>query len=198
FIFKNDVEKANYYLARFSRLMRDSLQFSRIKYISLAQELTFLNNYLHLEQMRFPQKFDYQLLIDEEMPTEAYLIPALLLQPILENIIKHAFKDLTYKGNIYLEIIEKVTEKELHILIRDNGPGLGPMDQLEASASIEDASYGLKIIRERIQLLNHGQQKAATTFEMKNLSLQQDGQTGLQVEFTIPLKTRDDIKSRNH
>ena len=82
FVFKNDAKKANYYLSRFSKLMRDGLQFARLKYISLQEEVIFLNTYLELEKMRFPDKFQYRVIVDEDIPTNQYFIPPLLFQPI--------------------------------------------------------------------------------------------------------------------
>ncbi|MEM9823600.1 MAG: histidine kinase, partial [Bacteroidota bacterium] len=119
FIFKKEVESANYFLAKFARLMRDSLEFSRIEYISLEEELNFLKNYLELEMLRFPDKFTYQIKLDQRIKPAAYLIPSLMLQPVLENAVKHAFRDIDYEGLIEISVEIYQPHHCLRIKIRD-------------------------------------------------------------------------------
>ena len=160
FIFGNDISRANHFLSSFSKLMRDSIQMSKLDYITLQKEITFLKAYLELEQMRFPDRFEFEFIVEEEIPINQTLISPLLLQPILENAIKHGFKGILYKGKLEINIQKQRDEEGLlNITISDNGNGI---NKTTSSSSTNHSSMSLEIIRERINIINYqlGQDKA--------------------------------------
>ncbi len=187
FIFKKDVEKANYYLSKFSGLMRDSLQYTRLDYITLQEEINFIKNYLELEKMRFADKFEIKIEVEDSLDIDFIMVPSLLLQPVLENSVKHAFKNIKAKGLVEVTVSER-DEDSLDFFIRDNGPGILSDIERGASKKTGHKSLGLEIIRDRIKLLNDTHHKTKASVEFTNLSDLNEDKTGLQVHFILPIK----------
>jgi len=120
FIMDNDKENAMEYLAKFATLIRQSLNASNEKKISLDQEILMLQNYLDLEKLRFKKKFDYKIIVDEAVVPEEISIPPLLVQPYVENAIIHGMQGLEVGGLIEIHI-NKINPNRIEICIRDNG-----------------------------------------------------------------------------
>lgn len=89
YIFKQDSLKAGNYLSQFSELIRMILDYSRKDYISIEAEVKLLNNYLELQKLRFENKFDFAIVVDEDIDRESIHIPPMLAQPFIENAIEH-------------------------------------------------------------------------------------------------------------
>jgi LytS/YehU family sensor histidine kinase len=139
---KNELTSANLYLTEFSSLLRESLKNNDKELIPLNIELKTLETYIKLEQLRF--YFNYSFQIDPNINTNTIDVPALLLQPLIENAIKHGISSLDKNGFISISIHQK--EKNLVIEISDNGKGF--------VSSNKTNGFGLKLTNERIQLLN--------------------------------------------
>jgi two-component system LytT family sensor kinase len=139
---KNDMGAANRYLSEFGSLVRYSLTGSDKDMASLHDEIASLETYLKLEQLRF--RFQFSIQVDAALDAFATEIPSLLLQPLVENAVKHGVAGLQENGNI--GIVFSKAHNDLMATIRDNGKGF-----------TEDGTtngYGLKLTRERIALLN--------------------------------------------
>ena len=89
YMYQHDKLATNNYLTKFSSLMRKVLENSQHTSIPLRDELDALNLYLELEMIRFKDKFDYEIKIDEEIDTILYKVPTMLIQPYVENSICH-------------------------------------------------------------------------------------------------------------
>lgn len=152
---KRDIEGANRYLVEFSKLMRESLRTGNNDEIPLEKEIEVLKTYINLEQLRFG--FQYQIEVDEHINTSEINIPSLLLQPLIENAIKHGIGMNRINGKIDIDFKRK--DDNLSIVIRDNGKGF----------VLEDATagYGIKLTRERIQLLNALKPQQHVSFEIQ-------------------------------
>jgi two-component system, LytTR family, sensor kinase len=137
---KNELTQANYYLTEFSTLLRESLLSNEKEFVPLDTELKTLETYIKLEQLRFP--FQYTILIDENLDKNAIELPYLLLQPLVENAIKHGVSNLYEKGKIDMRIFPK--NKDLFVEIKDNGKGFN---------TDEVGGFGLKLTKERIKIL---------------------------------------------
>jgi signal transduction histidine kinase len=135
------------YLDHFSVLMREKLTAGNQRNIDLKSEVDFLENYLKLQQMRMPGKFDYVFELDNEVANmfDEIEIPAMLLQPFIENSILHGFKNISYKGHIHVSMA--IDNEVLKIIINDNGVGLDTTDQPTHT------SRATQIVTERIQYL---------------------------------------------
>ena len=122
FINQNDTRSANLYLARFANLIRGILDSSRRKSIQLSKEIELLDLYLNLEKMRLGGSLDYQITKDPEVESDWIKIPAMLIQPYVENAIIHGL--FHKEGEKRLSIhFSMSTEKDLHCTIQDNGIG---------------------------------------------------------------------------
>jgi len=141
-ITKNDAENASKYLIEFSDLMRDSLMAGNTEFVSISIEIRILENYLNLEKLRFG--FNYQIIIDRLLDVNAIEIPGLLLQPIVENAIKHGIASLQEKGLLMISFQKE--SNDLIIRIIDNGHGF----QKEKPSN----GFGLQLTKERVTLLN--------------------------------------------
>ena len=133
---------ANDYLVTFSSYLRKMLELNRKETISLTEEIDALHAYVKLQQLRYPDRFDFQ--VDTTLDTDTYQIPPMLLQPLVENAIEHGFKHLSYKGLLLLHIAESAGK--LRITLTDNGCG-------KTSASPHKKSLSQTITQERLDLL---------------------------------------------
>jgi two-component system LytT family sensor kinase len=141
-ITKNDAGNASKYLIEFSNLMRASLKASENEFVSVVTEVEILNNYLSLEKLRFG--FQYNIIVRENIDVSATEIPSLLLQPLVENAVKHGISSLQEQG--ILEVSFEKTGNDMTVRITDNGKGF---DENHSSHG-----FGLQLTKERIKLLN--------------------------------------------
>ena len=139
---KNDTEGANKYLLEFSTLLRDSLKGSSKEMISLTTEIKMLESYLNLEQLRFG--FTYSITTDAVIDKNAIDVPALLLQPLVENAVKHGIASLYKEGNLNINF--KKDASDMQVIISDNGKGF--------TTGGATNGYGMKLTTGRIGLLN--------------------------------------------
>lgn len=172
FIFSNDVTKSNYYLSRFASLMRKCYEYANLKIISIEDEIIFLENYLEIETLRFDEKFKFK--IEVSPGVEVYnKIPPLLIQPIVENAIKHGFKKLKEGGVITIKIEEY--NSLLKVTVIDNGTG----DSSEREINLKGS---LQRLQERFLLLKK-------TFKNRLIALNYRSELGkgTEVELIIPI-----------
>ncbi len=139
---QNKIEEANYYFTEFGSLLRTSLHNNEKEMLPLQIELQTLEQYITLEQLRFG--FAYKIDVAKNINTSTIEVPSLLLQPLVENAIKHGISNLQNDGQISVEVISEQTD--LLIKINDNGKGFSPQD--------EQKGYGLLLTKERIRLFN--------------------------------------------
>ncbi|MFH1050419.1 MAG: two-component regulator propeller domain-containing protein [bacterium] len=147
-----ETEKAMSYLTMFSRLLRKVLENSMREYVPLNSELELLKTYLELEKLRFDEKFDYWINISPEINTHEERIPTMVLQPYIENCIKHGFSKISTQGKIFLEIQKKGAF--LHCIITDNGIGRKTAEEMKKNNGIQHKSVGTNVSKERLKLLN--------------------------------------------
>jgi len=139
-------EKASEYLSKFSRLTRMVLQSSAQDKILLSEEIELLSNYIQLEQLRLEKSFEFILTVEDGLETDEISIPPMMIQPFVENAIKHGLK------NVESGILElAISENESYVLfsISDNGKGL----DFNEKKSENHKSLALSIINERADIL---------------------------------------------
>jgi len=152
-ILNNEKEKAIFYLTRFSKLLRQILENSTQVYISLTEEINTIENYIALQQMRYENKFTYEINIDKQIDTDDIEIPALLIQPFIENSIEHGFKGINYVGKINIDI-QKPDDKILQIIIQDNGKGLDTTAAKDEVQEMKTKSLSLEIIQLHLAIIS--------------------------------------------
>ncbi len=120
-ILKNENQNASEYLSKLASLLRKVLDQSSERSISLAKEIDTLRLYIEMEALRLGDKFTYDIIIEEELETELIMVPPLILQPFVENVFVHAFKDLEKNGKLILRFYE--VDNRVTLQVEDNGPG---------------------------------------------------------------------------
>ena len=153
FIYDKDYMQADKYLDKFSELMRSTIDNSDASIISLNDEIAYLENYLQLEKLRFEEKFNYSFEVDENIETEKIFVPAMLLQPYVENAIRHGMRFLENKKG-HITITTAVQKNYLICTIDDNGIGREKAAALKSKAHIEYQSKGMSISKRRAELYN--------------------------------------------
>ena len=149
----NRIEEANHYLEEFSSLLRKTLSKSHHIYNNLDQELEMMRMYLNLEALRF--NFVWEIIIDEDINPVDIEIPTLLLQPIVENAIKHGLSRLGEEGKLLISCSKEKLNGNFSISIKDNGNWI---------EKIAGKGYGLSLTEQRISTIN--QLKAEQTIEL--------------------------------
>ncbi len=146
-ILKNEKIESLKYLDRFSSLMRDILNNSDKMETSLSKEFEFIRKYIAIQQIRFSPPFAFELNVSPAIDLENTSVPAMMLQPIIENAIEHGVKNMGAKGKITVDITNKLSgDKEcLQIQISNNGPGI--------TGNIFKEGHALYILQKRIQTL---------------------------------------------
>jgi two-component system LytT family sensor kinase len=169
-----DVEAADEMLARLGDFLRLTLDNSGAEEVTLQEELELLRCYLEIEQVRFQDRLT--VLMEIEPETLEALVPNLILQPIVENAIRHGIVEDVGKGRI--EIHSSRSNGMLLLQVRDNGPGL----QAEASAGRAGSKRGLgfTLTRERLERLYAARQR---------FHLDEAAPGGVQVTLEIPFVT---------
>jgi two-component system LytT family sensor kinase len=153
---KQDIKGANTYLSDFAGLLRESLNNSNKEQVALRQEIAALDTYLKLEQLRFG--FNYAINVAENINSYETEIPSLLLQPLIENAVKHGISALQEKGNVALSFTRE--QNNMMVTIKDNGSGF--------RQSENNNGFGLKLTRDRIKLLNEFSNEEIIRFEIKS------------------------------
>lgn len=181
FISQNKELEANKYLTSYSHLMRNMMENSNKDFISLSSEIEQLKKYLDLEHLRFQDKFDYEITVDENLDTETTFVPNMLIQPHLENAIWHGLRYRETKGLLQLRF--GIKNNKISVLIDDDGIGLTKSAELKTRNQKVHQSRGLTNTKERISLLNElYKTNIAFSITEKN-----SGTTGTIVEITFPI-----------
>ena len=121
-VMQQQTEMASSYLLKFSKLLRLTLENSIHKEVSLADKMEYLNMYLNMEQLRFGDSLQFNITKDLLNDAETIFLPPMLVQPFVENAIKHAFIHQAIVKEIKISF--KETEKDLSVTIEDNGIGI--------------------------------------------------------------------------
>jgi len=189
----NDNEQlARYYLAKFSHLMRQILDNSRNPSITLEEEISTLENYLLIEKFCHGDRFDYTITIDPAIEKDFVRIPPMLLQPFIENSIKHGLKypdpeTLTKqdkRGMIALDF--KEINNLLECTVCDNGIGRKKSGELKKlSKETYHQSTALFVTQERLDLLTID--KNIISMEIIDLYDDNGDAAGTKVIVRIPI-----------
>jgi LytS/YehU family sensor histidine kinase len=179
---KQDSAPAVSYLSKFGKLMRSVLENSRVDFIPLSEEITTLQNYLDIQKIRFGDKFDYQINVENSIETEQLGIPPMLAQPFLENALEHGIKPLSNKGRI--DVLFRPEKNGIVLNITDNG--IGRIKASELTSESERQSLATQITQERIAVLNQ-QHKAKIDFTIEDVLDSAHQIAGTRVIFHLPL-----------
>jgi sensor histidine kinase YesM len=135
-------EKANKVITQFGDLLRQVLHKKDAQFTSLEKEIEFIDNYLGIENIRFNENFKYKISVSEE--ALQVKIPDMILQPVVENCIKHGFKSIDHA--LKIDITARLNGEYLLVHVEDNGSGFNPDDEVFLNRGI-----GLRNIFDRYE-----------------------------------------------
>lgn len=181
FIAQNNELEANKFLTSYSNLMRNTMENSNKDFVTLANEVENLTKYLELEHLRFKDKFDFRITVDEKLDPDNIYVPNMIIQPHLENAIWHGLRYLEDKGILNLNF--KLEGKNMIITIEDNGIGLTKSSQLKTHNQKAHESRGLTNTKERMELLDE-LHKTKMSF---TISEKESPATGTIVKIIVPI-----------
>lgn len=185
YILQNEPMESSRYLTKFSTLIRNILDNSGERYVSLASELDALEGYLELELLRFQGRFSYNFKIDTNINKSQVLIPPFLIQPYVERALRDGVINNEGKGIIVIRI--KKSGDKILCSILDNGVGLVVANRINQKKASLTWKSGTQIAKQRIDLYN------ATHIKKISLVLEDmfdhaENVSGTAVHITFPLK----------
>ncbi len=184
FVMQRDYEHAQKYLSDFSYLIRKTLDFSRRNFISLSDEITYLNTYLGLEKMRFEQKMSFEILTDPSINTAELEVPAMLLQPYVENAVKHGMNNEDHTTGLLTIRFNMLAHDMLECIVEDNGIGIARSRELRTLPGHHQSS-GMEISSNRAELLNK-MYNTGIQIEIIDKSTRETQDSGTMVRVLIP------------
>lgn len=176
----NDKYRATVYLNKFAKLIRNILDSSKQNMIPLGKDVDTLRLYIELEQLRNENKFTASIQADENLLQHDYKVPAMIIQPFVENAILHGLRNRT-DNNGHLEVCIRRQNGHLEYIVEDNGVG-----RFAESNSLkkERQSYGMQITSDRVKLFNN---ESNASVEVEDLF--SNGQpAGTRVKLFLKLK----------
>ncbi|MGY5355289.1 sensor histidine kinase [Wenyingzhuangia sp. IMCC45467] len=179
---KGDNEKANHYLTEFSQLMRLTLDKSEKGLVPLDDEIKSIKKYLEIEKLRF--HFNYEINTETSVNIHQTEIPAMLIQPIVENAIIHGLHQK--KGNKNLWITFSIKDNCFICTVTDNGVGI-KATKIKESIHTNRQKYGLKLAQDRMDLINKNYH-TKTAIHITDISDKDPEKTGTEVKIIMPLK----------
>ncbi len=181
YIVRHDAIAANKYLSQFAKLMRLFLESSSSKFISLSEEIRLLKLYVSLEKICYEDKFDYQFEIEEELD-EDLEIPAMFIQPFVENAIRHGLFHLDKKGFLTIKFSE---EKESILCeIIDNGIGRAKAETIKKATRNQHQSKGMQLIEQR-QAVFESLENEAIQIDIFDLKNEHNEPTGTKIRILM-------------
>ncbi|MCC6369568.1 MAG: histidine kinase [Bacteroidia bacterium] len=183
FIFSDDKRNASTYLSKFSKLTRTILEMSEKETVTLAEEIEALTLYLEIEKVRFDKDFDFKLEKQSDLNTELIKIPSMIIQPYVENAIKHGL--LHKKGNKELELNFTFEKNILLVHISDNGIGRARSEELNRIKNSRHQSFATKANSTRLSILNKDEERVGIEYIDKKDEL--GNALGTDVLIRIPV-----------
>lgn len=150
-IMEKEEKQALNFLADFATLMRQMLNNSRKSYISLEEEIAFLTRYIELEKIRFANVFSYQFILQDDLKDYTIYIPPMIIQPIVENAIKHGLAPKNGSGRLEVKLV--LSGDMLYCSVDDDGIGWDRANEIKSGRLIRHESTALSVIRERLQII---------------------------------------------
>ena len=186
FVLNKDVAGSNRFISGFSRLIRQTLEISTRKEISLAEEILYLSTYLELERTRFANKFSFEIRSGQEIDPDKFYIPPMMLQPFVENSIRHGIRYRSENLGKVLISFDKMDE-DLVCIVEDNGIGREAALRHKSNNPIEYQSKGVSLIASRVEFLNRHSSRPIT-IQIDDMADNNNVSLGTRVVMKFPLE----------
>ncbi len=187
-IIQKQVNESNLYLGKFAELLRSVLNYSSKDRISIQEEVDLLKIYLDLEKLRFNDKVTTEIIIEDEEELLNFSIPPMMLQPYVENAIKHG---LLHSQNEEKKLIIRFLKEEKSVLcqIIDNGIGMEASNKINQRRKKNHQSFSTAAIEKRINLIN-----ASLIYPILIHIEDLDKGTKVEIRFPLIMRSRTRIK----
>ena len=173
-------EKMNDTVNSFATLLRETLVNSRKDKISLDQEIKTLKHYIEVERLMAEAPFDFDIILNTDIDVEEILIPPMLIQPFVENAIRHGILKGPRLGQLKIQF--DTLKETLRVTIEDNGIGIYNSQQQKPKT--DHQSMALKVTRERLESIS-----GKGTLEIKEIKQDNGTVVGTTIRFNLPLET---------
>jgi LytS/YehU family sensor histidine kinase len=185
YVMDADVAGANKFISGFSRLIRQTLDFSSKPEISLEEELDYLTNYLDIERTRLENTFSWAVDIDDTVNTAEYYIPPMILQPFVENSVRHG---LRFRRDKEGKVIIKVKREGDYLvcILEDNGVGRKAAMKYKSISPINYQSKGMSLTADRIYMFNK-EHEHKITMQIDDLEDGDQNALGTRVTICFPV-----------
>ena len=187
FILTNEKKLANSYLGKFSDLMRLYLDMSNKISITLSEEIRAMELYLELEAMRFEENFNYTLTVSPQLKTDDIKIPAMIIQPYVENAIKHGLLHKRNNRKLSVSFVSDGNSDMLVCTVADNGIGRKQSQELNNIRNRTYTSFATGATQKRLELLN-AEKKIRISVLYDDLMNEDGTAAGTTVTLNIPIQ----------
>ncbi|WP_420574631.1 ligand-binding sensor domain-containing protein [Kordia sp.] len=177
---RNDINKMDKTINTFAVLLRETLTNSRKDSITLAQEIKTLKNYVEVERLMASKDFAYEIDLKSDLDPEEVLIPPMLIQPFVENAIRHGIMPLQRPGELKVQFTTDTNF--LYATVADNGIGI--QQSTKNKPNTDHQSMALQVTKERIESL-----AGQNTLKIEDVSEKDAALAGTKISFKIPLET---------
>jgi tetratricopeptide (TPR) repeat protein len=184
YIVKSDSVTASGYLTKFSKLIRLILDHSASGLISLASEKQTLLLYMEMESLRFSGRFSYEVTIDPALDPDTILIPAMLIQPYIENAIWHGLMHKESGGKVSVRFGYHDAAM-LQVVVEDDGIGREQAALLKSRNALKHKSHGMRITGDRLRIVSE-QQGTEASLRIDDLKDSQGNACGTRISLVIP------------
>lgn len=185
YIINNEKENAVYYLNKFAKFIRKILMASSEKEIPLSNELDTMELYMNIENIRFSNAIELKVLIDENVNAHNIKVPALILQPFIENAIWHGLS--LKEGDKKIEVtVEKNKKRHITISIADNGVGREVSKEINKQKTLKRKSFGIKLTKERLENFSK-RYTNKYNIKIEDLHDEQGNASGTKIILDIPI-----------
>lgn len=188
YITGHDVSSASKYLAKFAKLMRQSLEYSDLEIISLEKEVEFLEDYLYInEKLRFEDRLSYKIRVDDDIEEDILGVPTMIVQPYVENAIEHGLR--SKKDGMVKVSFELFDDDTILCVVEDNGIGREKARQmrLQDPRTQNHRSRGTHITEKRLEILHQSKDKGVLVRTIDLKDEQTNEAKGTRVEIKIPI-----------
>lgn len=183
FVFKKEVKEAGIYISDFARLFRLILDNSRSEFVIFDRELETLELYLKLQALRYENKFSYEIIMDDSIVSDVFMIPPMLAQPMIENAIEHGIFKKEGKGKIQIKYQKLLNIIKFEVI----DDGIGFSNSKDSKISKDHKSSALTITKERLKVLSK-KHNFHVVFEIESISNEHGILNGTKVSFHLPFK----------
>jgi LytS/YehU family sensor histidine kinase len=186
YVIYKDVPGANDFISKFSHLIRTTLKISTCEIINLEEEIDYIRTYISVEKKRFDNKFNYEIVVGSEVDVNRCYIPPMILQPYIENAIRHGIG--LRKDNLgKLEVRMEHRQGYLACVIEDNGVGRKVAAQFKSRNAISYQSVGMSLVARRIEMYNKQAGRQSARIHIEDLVDHAGVGTGTRVSIMFPL-----------